>query len=154
MNVVVAGIGNAYRSDDGAGLEVAARVRELGAGAIRVQICEQEPSRLVDAWDGADVAFVVDAVASGEPAGTVHRFDAATELPTTIFGASSTHALGVADAVELARALGRLPARTIVYGIEGKTFTAGHELTPAVARAVDAVAHRILEEVEACTSRP
>ena len=153
MNVVVVGVGNAYRGDDGAGLDVAGRVRELGVEA-QIRVCEQEPSRLVDAWEGADVAFVVDAVASGAPVGTVHRFDAATALPTALFGPSSTHALGVADAVELARALGRLPARTIVYGIEGESFVAGDELTPAVAGAVEAVAHQIVEEVAACTSRP
>ncbi|MGZ8687096.1 MAG: hydrogenase maturation protease, partial [Gaiellaceae bacterium] len=98
MNVVVVGVGNAYRGDDGAGLDVAQRLRERVPGGVRVHICEQEPSRLLDAWEGADVAFVVDAVASGAAAGTVHRFEAGAELPARIFGSSSTHALGVADA--------------------------------------------------------
>ena len=41
--------------------------------------------------------------------------------PVDIRVGSSTHALGLAEAMELARALGRLPP-VIVYGIEGKTF--------------------------------
>ena len=49
---------------------------------------------------------------------------------------SSTHAFGVADAVELARALGRLPGRLDVYAIEGASFAAGDRLSPAVERAV------------------
>ena len=53
---------------------------------------------------------------------------------------SSTHAFGVADAVELARALGRLPGRLDVYAIEGASFTAGDSLSPEVERAVDDLA--------------
>jgi len=55
--------------------------------------------------------------------------------------------LGIADAVELARALGRLPGRLIVYGNEGETFDAGVELAPAVAAPVALVAGSLREEV-------
>ncbi len=154
MSVVVIGVGNAYRGDDGAGVAVADLLRSRAAPALDVLVCELEPTRLLDAWEGADAAFVVDAVASGMPAGTVHRFDAATPLPRQIFGSASTHALGIAEAVELARALGRLPERTIVFGIEGTTFEAGGDMSPAVADAAREVADRIVEEVAACTSRP
>ena len=37
--------------------------------------------------------------------------------------------------MELARAIGRLPGRTVVYGIEGGSFAVGGPLTPAVAAA-------------------
>jgi hydrogenase maturation protease len=130
---------------------VAELVRERSD--VRVRVCEQEPTRLIDAWEDADVAFVVDAVSSGAPAGTVHRYDAASPLPAQLFASASTHALGVADAVELARTLGRLPERTIVYGIEAERFAAGDDVTPAVIEAAAAVAEAILEEVSACTSR-
>ena len=48
----------------------------------------------------------------------------------------STHALGVAEAIELGRALGRLPRRLLVFGIEGGSFDAGAGLSPEVERAV------------------
>ena len=74
----------------------------------------------------------MDAVSTGAEPGTLHRFDATAEpLPAELFR-SSTHALGVADAVELARELDRLPARLAVYGIEGENFETGEGLTPAV----------------------
>ena len=63
-------------------------------------------------------------------------------------GRSSTHLLGVAEAVELARALDRLPGRTIVYGIEGAVFDTGAELTEAVATAAALVAASIRRELE------
>jgi hydrogenase maturation protease len=55
-----------------------------------------------------------------------------------------------AEAVELARALGRLPARTVIYDIEGESFEIGAGLTLAVASA----AEHVREEVAECTKRP
>jgi hydrogenase maturation protease len=86
------------------------------------------------------VVLVVDGAASGAPPGTIRRFDARSgPLPARLLR-TSTHAFGVPDAVELARALGRLPARLEVYAIEGARFTTGAELSPAVERAVGELA--------------
>ena len=49
----------------------------------------------------------------------------------------------MAEAVELARVLDRLPHALTVYAIEGQTFELGVGLTPAVDRAVD----RIVQEL-------
>jgi hydrogenase maturation protease len=145
--VVVIGVGNPVCGDDGAGIEVARRVRARGDPRLRVLELDGEPSRLIDAWAGAKRAVVVDAAASGSPPGTIRRIDAvAVPLPAGLRTAS-THALGVADAVELARALDRLPSRLVVYGIEGERFGAGDPLSPPVDRAVDELAARILAEV-------
>ena len=131
------GIGNPWRGDDAAGLEVARRLRAEGLRALER---EGEPSSLLDAWEGETDVFVVDAVSSGAEPGTIHRLDArAGPLPAELF-AMSTHHLSVAEAVELARALGRLPERLEVYGIEGAGFEAGSGLAPPVERAVEAVA--------------
>jgi hydrogenase maturation protease len=138
MNVI--GLGNDWRRDDGAGLEIARRL-----GGIQLA---GEPIGLIDALDGEDEVVLVDAVHSGADPGTVHVFEAGTEpLPAVLFGATSTHALGLAEAVELARSLGRLPARVLVYGIEGADFAFGTGLTPEVARA----AAGVIEEVRTCT---
>jgi hydrogenase maturation protease len=108
---------------------------------------EGEPTSLIAGWEGAGALWLVDAVASGAPPGTVHRFEAgAAPLPAELVG-GSTHLLGLGEALELARALGRLPSRTVVYGIEGERFDAGEALTEAVARAVDQVADAIAAEV-------
>ncbi len=136
----VIGLGNEWRCDDAVGLEVA---RRLGG-----RLLTGEPIGLVEALDGEDEVVLVDAVASDAPAGTVHAFDASsTPLPGTLFGASSTHALGLAEAVELARSLGRLPRRVVVYGVEGRSFAFGKGLSPEVAVAAD----RLVDEVSGCT---
>jgi hydrogenase maturation protease len=149
--VVVIGVGNALRRDDGVGLAVAERVR--AAGGVEVVACEDEPSRMLDAWEGADTALVVDAVASGAAPGTVHRYDAAEgALPVGVFR-GSTHAFGVGETIELARALGRLPPRVRLYGVEGAAFSAGEGLTPEVEAAVEPLVGELLEEA-GCTSAP
>src|SRR3954452_13627171 len=54
-----------------------------------------------------------------------HEGEAAKQpIPRTMFNCS-THDLGVAEAIELARAFGKLPPRLIVYGIEGRDFDEG-----------------------------
>ncbi len=109
---------------------------------------EGEPIELIEACDGARAVWIVDAVCSGAQAGTLHRFDAsAGPVPAELFGVS-THRLGLADALELARALGRLPARVIVYGIEGANFEPGAVMSPAIALAAEQLAGALCAELE------
>jgi hydrogenase maturation protease len=104
---------------------------------------EGDCTRLVDAWDGQEEVAVVDAAASGAPPGTIHLIDAgAGPLPAAMLR-SSTHAFGVADAIELARALGRLPPRLRVYAIEGADFAIGAGLSPEVERSAQALAREL-----------
>jgi len=145
---IVIGVGNAYRGDDAVGLAVAERVRRLVAEDVEVLECEQEPTRLLDAWSDAELAVVVDACASGGTPGCVHRFDLGDgPLPARVFR-SSTHAFGVGDAVELSRALEQLPKRVVVYGVEGADFAAGAELSASVETAVDRVVDAIVRDLE------
>jgi hydrogenase maturation protease len=82
---------------------------------------------------------VIDAVRAGVGAGTIHRFEVGSgPLPAGVL-ASSTHTIGVAEVIELARALNRLPARVLVYGIEASDFFHGGRLSPEVEDAVSQV---------------
>jgi len=147
MRRVLLGVGNAYRSDDGVGLVVAERVRPHVPEGVEVTLCEQEASRVIDAFEGADSAVIVDAVASGGEPGELHRFDAAAApVPARAFG-SSTHAFGVGEAIELARALGKLPPAVVVIGVEGKVFAAGKGLSAPVEAAVEPAVEVVLREL-------
>ena len=137
--VRVIGLGNALRGDDAVGLVVARRVRELLPGADVLEP-SGEPTGLLDALgDGVEHVVLVDAVALGRAAG--HRPPSRCQRGRAgrSSATSSTHALGLAEAIELGRALGRLPARLLVYGVEGRSFELGARLSPAVARAADAL---------------
>jgi hydrogenase maturation protease len=123
--MIVIGVGNPLRGDDAAGPEVARRV----SGAV-----VHDAAALLDLFAADDHVVIVDAARSGAPAGTVHRLDA------DALGSAglrfSTHAFGVAEAVGLGRALGRLPERLEVYAIEGAGFDHGAPLSPPARRAV------------------
>ncbi len=150
---MVIGVGNALRHDDAAGLEVARRVRAL-VDPARVAVIEHEgeQSALLDIWEGAAAVVLVDAIRSGAPAGTIHRVDASEQpLPASSWGSSSTHAIGVAEAIELARALGCLPAQVMVYGIEGLRFDAGVGLSKEVRDAIGMFTEAVSREVRSMT---
>ena len=131
-------IGNAMRGDDGAGLAAAERLRERGVPAI-----VEQPQNLLDAWAGADDVIVVDTVHSGAPAGTIHRIDAGAEPLPAELRTASTHLLGLGEAIELGRALDRLPAGLHVVGVEGQSFERGDPLSPEVERAVALVVEEL-----------
>ena len=145
--VIVIGIGNDMRGDDGVGIHV---VRQLTPYALQdVQVIEAsgEGTALMDAWSDTETAILVDAVLSGAEPGTVYRLDLQGKPVPSSLRAYSTHAFGVAQAVELARTLDSLPPRLILYGIEGTAFDFGASLSPTVARAAQKVVRQILVEI-------
>lgn len=147
--IVVIGVGNQYRRDDAVGLVVARRLRELAPAGVTIVEAEGEGTSLIDAWRGADAVIIVDAVRSGASPGTRRRMDgSAGRIGCEVFRAS-THAVNPADALELARALGELPERAVVFGIEAASFEAGVGLSEPVRRAVDTVVDAVLREIEA-----
>ena len=102
--VVVIGIGNTYRSDDGVGLAVADKLAQSAPPGVRVHAGVTDLSALLDAWAGAELGVVVDAtVSSGAVPGRIRRFtsDAVAAARTT-----SSHGLDVARALELGEARG------------------------------------------------
>jgi hydrogenase maturation protease len=145
---IVLGIGNPDRGDDAAGRAVALMLRSASPDSVEIVEQDGEATSLLKHLDGAAAAFLVDACISGVPAGTVRRFDVgAGPLPQAAFGLS-THGFGLAEAIELARALGQLPPVCIVYAIEGSTFEAGAPLSPPVAAAVAVVVRQLRCEID------
>lgn len=141
--------GNADRGDDAAGLLVARRLQAIGIPAREES---GEGLALMASWEGADDVILVDAVVTGAVPGSIQMWDARTAPVIRDVFLCSTHGFGVADAIELARALGQLPARLMVYGIEAREFSPGAAPSPAVLEAVEQLARRIALEVVSCTN--
>jgi len=144
---VVIGIGNPFRRDDGVGPEVAARIQGKRLPGVRVVIADGEPGGLLEAWEGADLAVVVDAI-QRVPAspGSIHRLTA-SELETGCTAASS-HGLGVPDAIRLGRALERLPRQMVILAVEGADAGPGTGLSDAVAAAVPHAVAAVMAELK------
>lgn len=156
--IVVIGVGNEYRRDDGAAVAVVAELATVGLAADRLALCDGEPTRLMDLWEGADLAVVVDAVHShpGEP-GRMHRVEVDADHlladPPADEAAAGTHGLGLGHGVALAAALGRLPRELLIVAVEGRDFSIGEGLSPAVAAAVPKLVAEVRGAVDAHRGR-
>lgn len=150
--ILVAGIGNSFRSDDRAGLLVCDLIDDALKSAplkavIDIKKLSGEGTELMEEWENYELVFLADASRNFGNAGKLTRIDAAnTPLQQDYFHYSS-HNFSVAEAVELSRQLGSLPKRLIVYAIEGKNFTHGVEITDEVEVSCLNAARKILEEI-------
>ena len=150
VSIRIIGLGNGMRGDDAVGLLVARRLRREVEDRVDVIEAEMVGVDLVELMKGADVVILIDAARSGQAPGTIHRLDASVgPIGGRIFPQSS-HALGTVDALELARAMGVLPATVIVYGVEVENTETGEPLSPAVAKVLEQLVDRIFQDCEAC----
>jgi hydrogenase maturation protease len=151
---VVIGLGNRMRGDDAIGPVVARLLAEREVEAA-VAEHETEPTGLIELWDGAPLAVVVDATAPAGRPGRIERREVGEEgLPPDGRRAASTHALDLAATIELGRSLGRLPDRLVVYGIEAESFATGAPLSAPVAAALAEAADRVGAELAQAAAEP
>lgn len=153
--VVVIGVGNDLRGDDGAGLAAARLVRAASPAGVEVVESAGDPAAIVEGWDGALLAIVLDAARGGAPPGTLARVD---RVPAGRAPGSS-HGLGLADAWALGEALGRLPRRLAVLAVVGAAFELGTPVSAPVAAGVreaarEAVTLAAQARLEAASGRP
>lgn len=146
---IVIGIGNDHRSDDRCGLEVVRRLRGRVPETVRLVEGPREATRLLDLWAGAERVIVIDAMRSNGRPGGVRRFELDDTGALGHAEPTSTHGLGLAEAIELGRSLGRLPRRLTVFGIEVADLRMGETLAPEVTRGVEHVAEEVVRVIGA-----
>lgn len=136
VTAVVVGIGQPAAGDDGVGLVVA---RALAARGVEVREAA-DASVVLALLEAGRRVVIVDAVVGGGAPGAVVRLDpgALAAGPAPL----SSHGLGVADAIELARTLyGEGAARVAIVGVAiERPAGAALGLSPAVAAAVEPAA--------------
>lgn len=153
MRVIVAGVGNVLRSDDGFGIAVVARLLEqapppgvdvldIGIGGIHL---------VQELFAGADGLVVVDAVDLGRPAGTVIVQRPEIREASEPDDLADVHYATPERALMFARSLDILPAAGIwLVGCQVvDAEQVGQELSPAVAGAVDQAAAEVRRLVTA-----
>lgn len=157
LRIVVIGVGNDFRHDDGVGRAVAARLTERSSGrrlppGTVLATCDGGPARLMELWEDAGLAIVIDAAYADPPhPGRVHRLTLDAPLDGSRLregtATASSHGLGLGAAVELSRVLGRLPRRLVVYAVEGVDRSLGRGLSAPVTARVDALVRAVEEDV-------
>jgi hydrogenase maturation protease len=146
-HVLVIGLGNPDRGDDGVGVRVAETLEGTLPNGVTLKSRRGDMLALLEDWRGYDEVICVDAAAPMGNPGHIHRIEPhADALPITL-GLASSHGIGLAEALALSRALGTAPERLIVFAIEGVLFETGAPLSPEVAAAVAGVAALVHAEV-------
>lgn len=140
--LLVIGVGNRDRGDDAVGPVVCDLLDAARAPGIATIVLEGSVVDLPLRWDTDDHVIVVDAAAPAGRPGRITEVDARADHLSAP-GSLSTHSVDVGAAVELARALGRLPATLSIVGVEGTSFGFGDGLHPAVADAASRAAAMI-----------
>ena len=139
---LILGVGNLDRGDDGIGIAIARQLKKDPTEDWDIDESHGEPTSLMDLWDGRSQVIVIDAVVTGNsPVGTVHRWDATHDAIPVEQQTASSHGLGLADAIELSRVLGRLPKSLIIVGIESGQFDVASPLSPEVEKSLYKVVH-------------
>lgn len=92
--------------------------------------------------------ILIDAVTSGTQAGTLHPIDLSHEPLPDRFRCFSTHAFGIPEAVEMARALDQLPEHLIFHGIEAAHFGIDQEISAEVLQAAERLIGVIHKDIQ------
>lgn len=152
-NIIVIGIGQSLRGDDGAGPRAVCEWRETfpetaGKPEVRVETLELPGLELLDYLDDMDIAILVDAIQSPALSGSLQRFNLEDALSFTQ-DAQSAHGWGVAETLQLGRTLypSLAKCRLILIGLAGKNFETGMKLSPEVEAALPRAAEMIQREV-------
>jgi len=133
--ILVAGVGNVLRGDDGFGPAVIERLGELPPGAEAVETGIGGVALLQELLGGCDGLVLVDAVDRGAAAGTL--FELLPEVGDAVHVAD-VHLANPDRVLSMAKTMGALPARVRIVGCQpGEVDELGGRISAPVAAAVD-----------------
>ncbi len=134
-------VGNADRADDAVGPVCADMLARDG---LPVRVSGGDAFELLELFRTSAVVFLVDAVVTGaQPPGSIYAFTGDSSAICSATWTCSTHGMGVAEAIRLARTLGVCPSKLCLYGVEASRFDWGEAMTPEVSAALPALVARI-----------
>lgn len=150
----VIGVGNEWRGDDAVGLLIARRLKADLLPEVEIAECRGTVIAVREAWNVAAGVIVVDAVVSGGRPGAIYRLNAHSGgAPVQLSRSPSSHGWGVAEALALGQLFQELPSCLIIFGIEGKNFGPGQEVSEEVEAAIPEAVRRIRREIQTWLER-
>lgn len=156
--ILVAGMGNLLRGDDGFGIEVVRRLSQrtdLPPEVHAVEVGIAGIPLVQDLLDGYGMLIILDATSGGRPPGTVVTLapelpdlaDASWEEIGTLLG--DPHTATPSRVLLLAQALGALPEKVVIVGCEPQVVDEMQmTLSPQVAAAVPVAVDQVIALVQ------
>jgi hydrogenase maturation protein HypF len=138
--LLIIGLGNPWRKDDGIGPALIARLQENPELNIHADCVDggTDGLGLVSIIEPYERALIVDAVRMGLAPGTIKVFTPDDVILNVHSDSLSTHGFGLAQVIELLRKMGNTTALTIV-GIEPESVGFGEGLSPVVEKSLPEV---------------
>jgi hydrogenase maturation protease len=154
-SILIAGIGNIYRRDDGIGVLVARAIKDRidtkSKNEISVDIVEMnDHSSLIDVLQSYDKVIIIDAIMgnSMDRIGTIHTLsyrDIICNSGDKVV--TSTHTIDLRELVMLIDIIYNDDKDLILLGIEGYDFGIGEGLSPELKNRMDDIVSAIIDKV-------
>ena len=147
--VVVIGIGNLIRRDDGVGIHA---IRALGNVKISENIDLKiidgglEPDLAVLVDHGVDKLIIIDAVLSQRKPGDIQRLPIST-VEKSGYETRSAHYLNMRQSLKMLELLGNMPKEIVVFGVEPDDMSPGTDLSPIIAGILPEVVKTVVGEI-------
>ncbi|MGQ9466463.1 MAG: hydrogenase maturation protease [Anaerolineae bacterium] len=145
---LILGLGNPLRGDDGVGPRVVAELLRRGlpdgVAAVDGGTGGLDLLHLLEGWERV---VIVDAAILGRNPGEFLRFAPEEAHLVRSLASLSSHTVGLADALALARALGQKLPDIVIYGVQPERMDWEEGLSPALEAALPQIVTAILEEI-------
>lgn len=156
MRILVAGVGNTLRVDDGFGVHVTRRLEAmtLPEGVVVLETGISGMTLVQELMEGYDALIVLDIVDRGRPPGTIMVIE--PDLPDAKAMThdqrhaltANTHEAKPSSVMMMAKAMGNLPAHVLLIGCQPVDAVGlGLELSPEVTAAVDVAVAEVESQV-------
>jgi len=148
MKITVLGIGNILLKDEGVGVRVIEHLKEYNLPK-EVELIDggTATASLFPIFAETDYLIVIDAVKGKMSPGTIYRLGLNDLMPTKK-ASISLHDLGLLEALDMAKKIGKAPKSVVIFGIEPKEINWGMELSPDINRKLPQIARLVVKEIE------
>ena len=148
MRIIILGVGNILLSDEGIGVHAANALAASYNLPPEVEVIDGGTSAMdcVDAIASADLLVIADAMRGGRAPGVITRLEGG-DLQAFFRTKISPHQVGLCDVLATLLIHGLEPKRTVLIGIEPKSFALGLEPTPALAARIPAMIDALVAEL-------
>jgi hydrogenase maturation protease len=149
--ILILGVGNLLRKDDGVGVQAVQRLQRLTLpGGVTVVDGGTADVGLLDLLEGYERAVIIDAADMNLQPGSVVKFrPEATQFRSPELR-PSMHSADVAGVLELARVLGKPLPELVIIGVQPRDTSWGTEMSVDVLAEMRHIVDLALEEIGYC----
>lgn len=147
--VTVLGVGNTLLQDEGFGVRVIEEMTRRFSFPDHVQVLDGGTlgMELLRFLKGTEKLIIVDAIAGGEPPGTVYCFKD-DQVKAYFKEKVSAHELGIQDVLAVLEVLEEPISEMVVIGVQPLSLDVSLELTPEVASRMDEVIEQVMAQLQ------